>query len=191
MFSIQRAELGYLISGEDLDSGEALTADHTSIRHLAERQSAVEFDSLLRTGNTSFGALLYLYGFRAVPSPTEPGPGAGNPYFSGGYLTRVHGSRNRGTVDAIQIESARSFRESPTRGRYARALACALRDFVCTYYLPAGEVPTGCGEDYRNFCASGGQSANRQVPAVILLWIVVLILPYLTFGADHFGVVRC
>ena len=179
--SIQTAELGYLIRGSKLDSGEPLLPEHTSIRRLAERYSTIEFDTLLR-GNVSFGALLEFYGFSAVPSPTNRGPGAENPYFNGGYLTREHGSLNGGTIDAIQIESARSFRENSTRGRYARAISCAVRDFVCMYYFtPQPTAPTpGCVEKYQSFCS--GQPRSYQKLNISLVWTAVLIV-MLVFSA--------
>jgi len=176
MCRIQRAELGYLIRGENLNSGEPLLASDTSIRYLAEHHSTVDFDTLLR-GNISFGALLELYGFSAVPSPTNPGPGYGNPYFNGGYLTREHGSHRGGTVDAIQIESARSFREPSTRGRYAKAIACALRDFICMYYLSQGDSQSaqsspGCSEEYRYLCS--GQLSTYWQLHINVLWAGIL-----------------
>jgi len=175
---IQRAELGYLVSGTELDSSEPVLANCTSIRYLAERQSTIDFDTLLR-GNVSFGALLELYGFSAVPSPTYRGPGAGNPYYSGAFLTRKHGSISGGTIDAIQVESARSFRKNSTIGRYAKALACALHDFVCMYYLPVGEgkhtLPTaGCSEKYQKLCSRYQSTGCRLTVGV--LWTGLLLI---------------
>jgi len=176
VFSIQRAELGYLIDAEDLDSDEPLAADHSSIRYLAQRQSTIEFDTLLR-GNISFGALLELYGFSAVPSPMHRGPGAGNLYFRGGYLTRKHGSINTGTIDAIQIESARSFRENSTIGRYAKAVACAVHDYICMHYLPVGgarnkTLTPGCSEEFQSMCSKDPSAGCRLNTS--LLWTVLL-----------------
>lgn len=180
MYRLQRAELGYLINGADLDSDEPLLANRTSVRHLAERHPSIEFDTLLR-GNISFGALLELYGFSAVPSPTNHGPGSGNPYFNGGFLTREHGSHRGGTIDAIQIESARSFRMPATRGHYAKALACALRYFVCMFYLPVGDsqrnqTSPGCGEEAARLC-SGQPSTCRQSNTGVL-WTGILIISF-------------
>ena len=180
MYRLQKAELGYLIDGSDLDSGKPLLANHTSIRHLAERYPTIKFDTLLR-GSVSFGALLELYGFSAVPSPKNRGPGSGNPYFNGGFLTREHGSRRGGTIDAIQIESARSFRMPPTRRRYAKALACTLRDFVCMFYLPEGDrehmpASPGCGEESARLC-SGQMGTYRQLNSGVL-WTGVLIVTF-------------
>jgi len=133
--TLQRAELGYLPRGSDLDSGLPINPKTTSIQYLATRSShLIDFNSLLR-GNGSFGAFLENYGFESVPSPKNPGPGSKNIYFNGGYLTRRHGSCINGTFDAIQIESAWTPRSDPMVKCYARALACTIRRYVCTYYI--------------------------------------------------------
>jgi len=143
--SIQRAELGYLLNGTVFDSRGRLTnASGSSIRGLAERFPNVDFDDLIR-GNSSFGAFVEMYGYPAVPSPANRGPGKGNLYFRGGYLTRRHGSEDGGFFDAIQIESAVSHRESQNIESYALALARAIRSYVCHYYQPEStDVAVGC-----------------------------------------------
>ena len=174
MCSIQRAELGYLLSGSELDSDGPLknAADRSSVRSLSERHPAVPFDSLIR-GNQSLGALLERRGFSAVPSPANRGPGADNPYFNGGYLTRQYGSRQGGQIDAIQVESARSFRLSPTRGRYAKAVACALHEFVCTYYSVETLPTPGCSEEYYSLCS--GLPCSRLQSSAILLCAAIFV----------------
>lgn len=105
---IRRLELGYLLSGPDLNrSDEELDAGfghRSSIRALAEA-SSVPFSELIR-GNTSLGALYEETGVPAVPSAQQPAPGA-DPFFSGGYSTRRHGSRDGGAVSGVQIEAQR------------------------------------------------------------------------------------
>ena len=54
-------------------------------------------------GKESLGALFEAAGYRAVPSPRQPSPGK-DLYFRGGYTAQVHGSRDGGVVDAIQLE---------------------------------------------------------------------------------------
>jgi len=183
MFRIVRTELGYLVSGTDLDSDKPVLANHTSIRYLAARQSAIEFDSLLR-GKDSLGALLELYGFSAVPSPTYHCPGIGNPFYSGGYLTRRHGSITMGTIDAIQVESARPFRDNSTIGHYSKALACALHDYVCMYYLPSRQdgdtQPIGCSEKYQNLCSR--ISAACQLTTNCLWTAVLSVIFFVAIG---------
>lgn len=165
---IQRAELGYLISGNELDSNEPLDVEESSIRSLAERHPNVSFDALLR-GSASFGALLESYGFSAVPSPSNRGPGPGNLYFSGGYLTREYGSLQGGQIDAIQIESARSFRLLPTRKRYAKAVACALHEFVCMYYVVETLAKPGCSEEYYSLCSGQPLQLNVSLLCAAIL----------------------
>ena len=129
--SIQRALLGYLVSGPDLDSGNPIDPNTTSIRSIAGIVGG-DFDELLR-GQRSFGTMLETAGFRAVPSFAEPGPG-GYSYFSGGYSTKVHGSRDGGRVDGIQIESPSSFRKLPTRTSYVAALAETVTNYLAINY---------------------------------------------------------
>ena len=128
--SIQRAELGYLISGSRLDSDD-IDPNISSIRNVA-RHINISFDELLR-GADSFGSYLSLEGYEAVPGPQHPGPD-GNSYFSGGENTRRHGSRDGGVIDAIQIESARSHRQMPEREFYVKALARSMRKFLEAHY---------------------------------------------------------
>jgi N-formylglutamate amidohydrolase len=134
---VTRTELGYLLTANDLNRSDteldrAALASRTSIRALAGG-SAVAFSALLR-GPSSLGGLLQRAGYASVPSPGTPGPGS-DPYFNGGYTTARHGSRNGGSVDAVQIELPfRSVRESATaRSRFAAALADALVTYLSTH----------------------------------------------------------
>lgn len=99
--------LGYLLSGSELDlSDETLNTNtfknETSIRSLVD-SSSYSFIGVLR-GPNSFGALLDSLGYPCVPSVNDPGPG-GMRYFSGGYNTARHGSRDGGIISAIQVEA--------------------------------------------------------------------------------------
>ena len=147
MRRLQKAELGYLLRAANLDSNQLLDdPSATSVRSLAERHRQVPFDDLIR-GDASFGAFLEEFGFNAVPSPSSRSPGPGNPYYNGGYLTRRHGSKNGGSIDAIQIESARSFREPAVRHQYAAAVAKAIRQYVCRYYVSAQQDVASISRD--------------------------------------------
>ena len=132
-----RQQLGYLLTAQDLRSADAeldqgALAAGSSIRHLAQA-SAVPFSRLLR-GPGSLGALLERLGYEAVPSPRWPHPGA-VPYYEGGYNIRVHGSRDGGTVDGIQLEATRRVRfDAVARAHFTGALARALGDFISTWY---------------------------------------------------------
>lgn len=135
----QRVELGYLIPGDQLRAADAaLEADAaliagTSIRDL-DRRSPVSFVDLLR-GPHSLGSLLEARGFRSVPSPDKPKPGLMASYFSGAYSVAAHGSRDGGTVSAIQIECPwNGVRDKPeNQRRFARALADALGVYFETH----------------------------------------------------------
>lgn len=129
---LQMAELGYLATATQLNSGLPVDPNITSIRSLAARVGG-DFDELLRAGPTSFGGLMETEGFAAVPSPRTPGPGS-NPYFTGGYSTRTHGSVEGGLVDAIQIESPRTFRDPANRAGYVAALVNVVDKFIQHHY---------------------------------------------------------
>lgn len=126
-----RTDLGFLVRGYVLDASDPIDPNSTSIRSLANAVR-LDFDSLLR-GRESFGGILLEYGFDCVPSPKYRGPGGGW-YFNGGYNSRRHGSVERGAFDAVQIESARSFRAPEVRPRYVQALACTIKRFYCLHY---------------------------------------------------------
>jgi hypothetical protein len=98
--------LGYLIKGDELDlpDEELITnafKNKSSIRVLAD-SSTYTFINILR-GETSFGTILDSLGYACVPSVNDLGP-AGSRYFSGGYITARHGSRDGGIISAVQVE---------------------------------------------------------------------------------------
>lgn len=131
--SVQQVELGYLISGADLDNNN-LNSTTSSIRSLDTRYPNIEFNTLLR-GEYSFGDFIVEEGFPVVPAPGTGGP-EGLPYFYGlnAYNTQRHGSRAEGVVDAIQIESCRDHRSDTIRPAYVRAIARAIYNFRTLYY---------------------------------------------------------
>jgi hypothetical protein len=139
---IPRLELGYLLGSEDLGRSDASLdatafAEKSSLRALAET-SGLPFSQLVR-GPTSFGALIADRSVRAVPSPGEPDPGS-DPYFSGGYNTARHGSRDGGTMSGIQIEHhyAGLRDTSANRQAYAAILADVIIEYLEVHY---GFVP--------------------------------------------------
>lgn len=137
--SIQRLELGYLLDASELRLSDATLnsafyENQSSIRALSQH-SPLTFPQLLR-GSTSFGALIDSLGYPAVPCPDDPAPEVGDDYFNGGYNTVVHGSRDGGTIDGLQIESnSTGVRDTAgNRTAYAQALARALEDYFATHY---------------------------------------------------------
>ena len=107
--------------------------DKSSLRSLAGTV-AITFGDLIR-GPASLGTLLQDGGIRAVPSSSEPDPG-GAPYFSGGYSTARHGSRDGGSVSGIQIEHHfPDVRDSEqNREAYAAILAESLVTYLAVHF---------------------------------------------------------
>ncbi len=136
---IDRLELGYLLSSDELNRADAAlnsleVVAQTSIRDLG-RTSPIPFSQLLR-GPTSFGGLLQDEGVPSVPSPAAPGPGDA-PYFRGGYNTREHGSvTDAEVVSGIQIEHHYGgIRDTPeNRAEYAARAARVIRAFMLEHY---------------------------------------------------------
>jgi hypothetical protein len=135
---IQRLELGYLLRSSDLGLPDSLLDDpelinQSSIRRLA-LDAAAGFVELVR-GATSLGGLLAQQGFPSVPSHDQPDPD-GAPYFTGGYSTERHGSRDGGMISGIQIEvhwvGARD--STSSQAAFADALALVLETYLATHF---------------------------------------------------------
>ena len=137
--TIQRIELGYLISGTNLRRSDdelisGAFAENSSIAHAVDHFSNnFDFAELLR-GSVSFGNRLEEQGYAAVPSPNDPFPNAGESYFSGGYNTRRHGSEEGGNIDGIQIECNQDIRfMEATRKEFAKGLAKAILEYYKSF----------------------------------------------------------
>jgi len=146
--TIQRVELGYLLSHGDLQLSDAeldtdTYTDKCSVRHLAESNVSSSLSELVR-GEGSLGHELVYRTHPTVPSPADLFPLGGEPYFSGGYNTAVYGSRDSGSIDAIQIECNSEIRfDSLKRVAFADNLARAIREFQIRYYDTETE-PDNC-----------------------------------------------
>jgi len=135
---IQRLELGYLLSSGDLehadeDLSSSIYINKSSLRHMGQK-AGTDFAALIR-GPLSLGTLLEEEGFSAVPSQSQPDPG-GNPFFSGGYNTVAHGSRDGGTVSGVQIEcNFAGVRDlAASRQAFAEGLGRALSIFFPAHF---------------------------------------------------------
>ena len=157
--SIQRLELGYLLSGAQLDlSNASLDAnaayeDTASMRTISE-SAPPSFSALLR-GASSLGTLYASNGFPSVPSATVPGPD-GDTYFIGGDNTRRHacgaeanayGGTTAGNICGVQIEANYTgVRDNVTnRDRFGDATAVVLEQYLATHWglaLGSGSPPT-------------------------------------------------
>jgi hypothetical protein len=154
--SVQRLELGYLLTGAQLDlSNASLDAngayeDTASVRTISE-SSSLSFSALLR-GSSSLGTLYANNGFPSVPSTSDPGPD-GDSYFSGGDNTRRHtcgaeatsfGGVSAGNICGVQIEANYTgVRDNATnRDRFADATAVVLEQYLSTHWgLVLGATP--------------------------------------------------
>ena len=138
---IQRLELGYLLSKSDLQESDShLDGDDqiskSSIRHLVSHNLRGHTHAELIRGNISFGSFLTDKMVDAVPSPDDPFPFDDDAYFTGGYNTREYGSRNSGSIDAIQLECHQDVRfDDGERKRFADSLALVILDYVKTHYF--------------------------------------------------------
>lgn len=138
--TIQRLELGYLLSKSDLQLGdEELAAGNfvnkCSIKNLADDNLMnLDFVELIR-GENSFGSLMSTLGYDAVPSTDDLFALDSEAYFSGGYSTAQYGSRDNGPTDAIQIECNQDVRFlEQERKQFADSLTLAILEFYLTHY---------------------------------------------------------
>lgn len=108
--TIQRIELGYLLSGAELRYTDATLNTSTyinqsSIKNLALNNSNNYTHSQLLRGPQSIGTLLTNSGFPAVPSQQDPYPLSTESYFNGGYTTETHTCFNPAvTTNGFQME---------------------------------------------------------------------------------------
>ena len=137
---IQRIEMGYLLSKSELQLNDDVLnldffTDKSSIRNLVYNNNhSLKFSDLLR-GENSLGSILQAKGFRSVPSADNPFPNAGEPYFSGGYNTKRHGSRNGGVIDAIQLELNHDIRfDKAKRSEFVDSLIRGIIEFYDLNY---------------------------------------------------------
>ncbi|MGD8276445.1 MAG: hypothetical protein PVH00_00400 [Gemmatimonadota bacterium] len=145
--TIPRIEIGYLLGPADLALqdealGQPSIIAKSSIRALAN-DNGQRFVELVR-GPTSLGELLARRGYPAVPSVADPSPGA-DPYFTGGYNTVRHGSRDGGSVSAIQLElNYPGIRDTETsRQQFAAMLAAAVEEWFVSHLDTGLPWPAG------------------------------------------------
>ena len=135
---VPRVELGYLLTGSDLNRSDAALnqprfREQSSIRTLARRVE-LSFADIVR-GPESLGGFLSEERITTVPSPIIPDPG-GEPFFSGGFSTRRHGSLDGSVIDGVQIElHGPGIRDTDeNRRRFAGDLARSLKYFLEAHY---------------------------------------------------------
>jgi hypothetical protein len=139
--SVDRVELGYLVSGEELRFSDDFLNDesfyeYSSINHLiSDNLKSASYIDLLR-GPDSFGTMLMNKGYTTVPSQQIPFPKENEPLFSGGFNTEKHSAVAGGTVDGIQVEIGMEVRKDPEgRIEFAKTLADVVLQYLKTYYF--------------------------------------------------------
>lgn len=153
---VQRLELGYLLSGSQLDrsdatlDGDPAYQDTSSFKTMSEDDTTHSLSELLR-GPTSLGTLYDDNGFRSIPSSSDRSP-EGNAYFSGGYNTRRHGCGVEagprggvpgGNICGVQIEANYDgVRDDATnRDAFGAATAIVLEDYLTHWGITLGGTP--------------------------------------------------
>lgn len=139
---IERIELGYLftrselqLSDEELNTADLI--DETAIKQLVTDNSGELTCSEMIRSEHSLGEMLQVKGFPSVPSAAIPFPLDEEPYFNGGHNTVLHGSKNGGLVDAIQLEFNSDVRWDETlRNQLADSLALSLIQYIELHYFP-------------------------------------------------------
>ncbi len=159
---IARLELGYLLGGTDLGQPDAVLdgasyVDKCSIRTLA-LTSPLTLSELLR-GTFSLGTYLETAGIPAVPSTPQPNP-AGEPFYSAGYNTERHGSRDGGVIDGVQIELYYPGIRDTAANRLAfgRILAEVMEDYLSIHYGLVLSFSTGAATSLPVPLSGGGHT---------------------------------
>ncbi len=137
---VERVELGYLVSGEELRLPDDFLNDesffeYSSLRNLISNNPTYSYTEILR-GSESFGTMLEERGYTTVPSENHPFPKEDEPLFSGGFNTKMHSSVAGGTVDGIQVEIDLALRTDPKRRiEFAETLSEVVLQYLKTYYF--------------------------------------------------------
>ncbi len=138
---IYRIEFGYGLSRSNLQLSDAELNTSTylaksCIQSLANNNVQNLTHAELLRGLESIGALVEEEAFPAVPSFDTPFPLSNEDYFSGGYNTIRHGSREGGMIDAIQVEldSALRFTAS-ARAEFAVDFPKVVMDYLEAHYF--------------------------------------------------------
>jgi len=125
--------VGCLFSKQQQNTGD-IDGDKSSIRALVTRTRVPPQQFLY--GEYSLGSMLERQGYRAVPSDRQPYPGE-DKYYKGGWITQVHGSRDGGVIDAIQLEFPTEIRTEATdeeRRVFGVKLAEIIEKFQSLFY---------------------------------------------------------
>lgn len=176
--TIQRLELGYLLSGAELRKPDdslnlPVYVAESSIRQLADTNLHQYKHAQLLRDSFALGTLLHTRGYPSVPSSADPAPQAGEPYFNGGYNTFRHGSSGGGAIDAVQIECYfAGVRDTwANRRAFADTLSLALQIFLEKHIFDRAFVPDISGG--ASVCEDGVYTYSvPELPNNTYLWAV-------------------
>jgi len=138
---IQRIELGFLLSKSNLQLSDSelnvsTILNKSSILNLVNSNLQDLSHSELIRGTQSLGSILNIKGFPSVPSDSDLYPENDEPYFTGGYNTQRHGSRDGGTIDGIQLEFNQDIRfDEALRDKLIDSLATSLSEYIDLHYI--------------------------------------------------------
>jgi N-formylglutamate amidohydrolase len=138
--SVQRLELGYLLSRSDLRNSyeDKSVAEElgskSSFRNLLNSRDDVSFYDLM-FAEDAFGTLMERSDFPSVPSLYDPFPYPDEAYFTGGYNTRRYTSEDYPNIFGMQIEANFSgVRDSDIhRMEFSKAFADAIMNMIHQY----------------------------------------------------------
>lgn len=123
--------LGYGVFKYQFDQG-FFTSNDSTIKNLADHVD-VNILKLLR-GKNSLGHLMEEKGIKVIPSPNNPAPEDKN-YLTGGYITKTHGSKAGGKIDALQIEIPVNDRDTKAQAeKYLDDMSEAIVEFISMNY---------------------------------------------------------
>jgi N-formylglutamate amidohydrolase len=108
------------------------TNNGKTVAHLVDR-----FGKVAVTGPEGIFGRLAVGGYKVLPA-NDSGDKE-NPFFSGGYIVQTYGSKDGGSVDAIQLEFGSKLRMRVNLDATAEAVADAVTVFARAY-LPAEKV---------------------------------------------------
>lgn len=136
---IQRLEMGYNITAASLRTSDNNLNTNTiinesTIKNLTVNSLSNDTHAALIRGTNALGTLLANKGYQAVPSMQDVAPLATEDYFNGGYNIERWGTKDSGTIDAIQIECYNiGIRDNITNiKKFADSLAKTVKEYIQT-----------------------------------------------------------
>jgi hypothetical protein len=143
---IQRLELGYRLTATDLAQSDAVLSGAALVQKSSLRArvaaSGLPHADLIRGGG-GLGTLFEARGFPTVPSAAQPSPGAA-PYFTGGYNTDRHASRDGNLISGLQIEANREGVRDTEANR--RRFAAVLLEVLQQWHPALFDAPGATGD---------------------------------------------